>query len=260
MKLQNQALAIDKLKDCAERDIHSIAISGGVGYGKTFLASQYASFLGIKNFHIVEPKVADIRDLLNNTAEVSERMVVCIENLDTGVLASAYALLKFIEEPMPNIYIVVTYRNRESVPDTILSRCSIVSIGNPSKEDLLAYVKHRYPNDSLDIIRSDLYEMIASYSDIVKLATLSEEQKFYISNIYKSINFNYSVDKIVWGVTHFADNTQTPVTLVLLSLLRYTPNRHNRKLIIDSIDEISKGRIAQHAILSKLFLSLKYAM
>ena len=258
MNLKNQALAIEKLKDCAKHNIHSIAISGGAGYGKTFLASQYASFLGIKNFHIVEPKVADIRDMLNNSMEVSSDIVICIENLDTGVPASAFSLLKFIEEPTPNIYIVVTYRNQDNVPDTILSRCSIVSIGNPTKEDLLSYVKYRYPNDSLDIIRSDLYSVVASYSDIVKLATLSDEQRFYISNIYKTINMNYSVDKIVWDITHFADNTQTPVTLVLLSLLRYTPNRNNRKLIIDSIDEISKGRIAQHAILSKLFLSFKY--
>ena len=94
---------------------------GPEGCGKSYLARQFAIKLGVDDFALVEPTVAGIREISDLCSEITTPIVICIENLDTGVVAASYTLLKFLEEPRKNVHVVVTARNIKHLPDTIPS-------------------------------------------------------------------------------------------------------------------------------------------
>ena len=113
-----------QLMDLANSRHHSILIEGPQGCGKTYLAKQYAAMLNVSDFEVVKCSVDTIRDAIDETCKIKNDVVICLENLDDGVLSASYTILKFLEEPLPNVYIVVTCRNLKKVPDTIISRSS----------------------------------------------------------------------------------------------------------------------------------------
>ena len=107
MELISQRAALEDLHRLADANKHSILIEGSEGCGKSYIAKQYATMLDIVDFQVVEPKVQCIKEAINSCYVIDNPIVLYIENLDTGVLAASYALLKFLEEPSSHVYIVI---------------------------------------------------------------------------------------------------------------------------------------------------------
>ena len=135
-----QQNAIAELKSLSKYLRHSVLIEGPSGSGKSFLAKQYSQYLNILDFQVINPRVDDIRYCIDTCSGINNDIVICIENLDTGVREASYALLKFLEEPSDNIYVIITCNSIHHVPDTIVSRSSIVSINAPARADIDTYV------------------------------------------------------------------------------------------------------------------------
>ena len=145
MDAKSQKSAIIELKQLVDRDVHSIVIEGPEGCGKTYLAKEFARLKEISDFVSVAPKVAELKQAMNTAIDLQTPMVLCIENLDTGVVAASYSLLKFLEEPLPTVYAVVTCRNVENIPDTIVSTCTVVTVSTPNSIDRHNYAMMRHP-------------------------------------------------------------------------------------------------------------------
>ena len=143
MNLINQQRVIPELTRFAENKRHNLLISGIEWCGKTYLAKLYAKKLNIDDFQIVESKISSVKDAIENCIHINTPIVLCIENLDLGVNAVSYAILKFLEEPSDNVYIVVTCRNIKRIPDTILSRCVTIALSPMVESDLVVYC-HSY--------------------------------------------------------------------------------------------------------------------
>ena len=141
MQLMNQQQALIDLTQLAEQRKQAVVISGAYAVGKTYLAREYGKLLGIPDFTVIEPKVNDIKSTIDSLIQLDTPIVLCVENLDLGVAAASYTLLKFLEEPKSNIYIVITCRNISQIPDTILSRAILVSVPNILSADIDAYAK-----------------------------------------------------------------------------------------------------------------------
>ena len=141
MNFINQQEAIKTLEILANNRHHGVVISGTKGSGKSYLAKKYAEMLKIEDFYPVNPSMADVKAVITLCTEATNDIVLCIENLDSGVLQVSYPLLKFIEDCPKHIYVVVTCFNIRQIPDTILSRCALVSINNPVAEDIERYAK-----------------------------------------------------------------------------------------------------------------------
>ena len=107
MEYRCQMNALEELKELAKSDRHSILIEGFEGCGKSYLAHEYRRMLGIHDFCIVKSDMDSIRETIDSTTTTNSKIVLCIENLDCGVVNVSYALLKFLEEPQNNVYIVV---------------------------------------------------------------------------------------------------------------------------------------------------------
>lgn len=257
MDFLNQKEALQSLQEYASKNRQSILISGPDGCGKSYLAKQYAKMLNISDFQIVTARMDTIREALTACYTLTNNVVVCIENLDLAVSGVSYALLKFIEEPKSNVYIVVTCRNIRQIPDTIVSRCVTIDVPPIISSDLTEYAKTKYPNEYKSIENNTkLWQCVSSIPDMKLLFELSSEQIAYFQEISGLINASTSVSNIVWKLQNFPDKKPTPVQIVIRYLM-YS-NQRWQKYCIECLNTLSIGRLGVHAVVSKLVMQLKY--
>lgn len=257
MILQCQTEAITNLKHLAEHKQHGVLIVGPSGSGKTYLARQYAAYLGISDFYIINPVISDLKATIAECLESENPIVLCIEDLDSGVLQASYPLLKVIEDCPSRIYIVVTCCNLQAIPDTIPSRCALVTISPPTKEDLTQYAKEKDAQAFEKLSGNRLWNCIKGMSDVDTVLKFSPEQIKYYNNITNIIGSKDSVSNIAWKIQHYDDNSEAPVAFVLRYLLDFLQG-YKRKVCIDCLNDLADNRISKNAIVSKLVFELKY--
>ncbi len=143
---------------------HGIIISGPPGLGKQLLANEISSKLLVnKNsntedmsliqannhpdyFYLNKDKVLihhityrknkwddekgqrNINDFLSMTPSIAKNKVAVITNAQTMNDESQNALLKSLEEPSPNTYIIMITDRPKSLLNTIYSRCQVINI------------------------------------------------------------------------------------------------------------------------------------
>lgn len=255
MNFKSQVNAIDQLKLLASYDRHSVLIEGVEGCGKTYLVKYYAELLDIEDVVIIDPTVNSIRDTLNTCYSLNNRIVVGVENLDLGVFAASSALLKFLEEPTPNVYLVVTARNIQKVADTIISRSAVVSVSPPIQSDVEIYAANK-DNLKFNKLKSNrIWKPVRSFKDVDLVFKFSPEQQDYYSSL-DSLKFTDTVSNIVWYLGHYSDNTETPVDYVIRYIMKHNPRL--RKFCMECLTELSYNRIATHATLAKFVFDCKY--
>ena len=257
MKLDNQKLATEQLKLLAASGQHSILLAGPQGVGKTYLTRQYADMLHCINFISVEPKVSDIRDAIQASFDACDNVVICIENLDQGVAGAAYSLLKFLEEPSPYIYIVVTCRDLQHIPDTIISRCAVANVSMPTKTDLHSYLLDKYADQALRIENSPLYSCLTTFGDIDTVVEYTDNQLDYIMSTSKNLSKQDSISTLMWKLQKFEDGTPTPVELTLRYIL-HTAESSIRRIAYECLQDLASGRVAGHAVVAKFLFDYKY--
>ena len=146
---------------------HGIIISGPSGIGKKILANKISKDLLInKNnksddidllnhpdfFTLDKDKILlhhityredkwddekgqrNVNDFLSVTPSIAVNKVVLILNAQTMNNSSQNALLKSLEEPAPNSYIIISTDRPKSLLETIYSRCQIINIPNVTQK------------------------------------------------------------------------------------------------------------------------------
>jgi DNA polymerase-3 subunit delta' len=182
---------------------HALLIQGPSGLGKASFALQLGQLLLCKarqgdkvcgqcqscllntatthpDLHVVESDkqigVDQIRDAikkLTNSAHMSGAKVLIIYDAHTMTESSANALLKTLEEPTVNTFLLLTTDKPERLLPTIKSRCEKLALPLPTLNSTLAWVKTQYDSD-IDINFARLF----SSRPLALLAELQEEQKF----------------------------------------------------------------------------------
>lgn len=255
-KCQEESIA--QLKKLASKDRHSVLIEGAPGCGKTYLARQYASILNVQDFNIVTAKVNEIRESVDMCSQLDTSIVLCIENLDKGVAGSSYTLLKSLEEPAPNLYIVITCQSVNRVPDTIVSRSTVVPVSPPTSQDLDLFARSVNPEKYMKLNTSLIWRCARTFNDAKTILSLPDEQISYIISLKEICNFSDSVSNIVWKLGHFEDKSETPIEIVIRYIMEVVNSNHIRSCGIECISDLALGRIAQHAVLSKFIFECKY--
>jgi len=148
---------------------HGIIISGPSGIGKKILAKQISKdLLENKNnnsennnlfnhpdffildkdkillHHITyredkwddEKGQRNVNDFLSVTPSIAINKIALILNAQTMNKAAQNALLKSLEEPAPNTYIIITTDRPKSLYETIYSRCQVINIPNISQSTI----------------------------------------------------------------------------------------------------------------------------
>lgn len=258
MEFRSQNDSIIELNKLAENHRQSVLIEGPLGCGKTYLAKQYSNMLNISDFIEVSPKVADIRQAIESCIVNTNNMVLCIENLDLGVKSASYTLLKFLEEPYPNVYIIVTCRSIDSIPDTIISRSAVVTVTPPTSFDLSDYAETK-DFSKFHMLESRLvWKCCRTLSDVDNVLAMSIDQIQYYENLSNVCKCNDSVSNLVWSMSHYDSNQECNLELAIRSISYLMNSPFATNCGIECIKDLNQGRISKHAILSKFVMNIKY--
>jgi DNA polymerase-3 subunit delta' len=148
--------AFDRLRDAhqAGRLAHAHLLSGPVGSGKTWLATQLAAIMldcppervlahpdahiiqpGSKTRRIVTDQIRELEQSIQRKPLVARTKVVIIHEADRMQPQAANAFLKTLEEPPPGSLILLLSSLPEAMLETILSRCIETSLhGTTTRE------------------------------------------------------------------------------------------------------------------------------
>ena len=182
---------------------HALLIQGPSGLGKSSFALQLGQLLLCKvrqgdkvcgqcqscllntanthpDLHLVgsdkQIGVDQIRDAikkLTSSAHMSGAKVLIIYDAHTMTESSANALLKTLEEPTENTFLLLTTDKPERLLPTIKSRCEKLALPLPSLDTTLTWVKTHFHGE-IDIN----FAKLLSSRPLALLAELQEEQKF----------------------------------------------------------------------------------
>ncbi|MFT6986679.1 MAG: DNA polymerase-3 subunit delta' [Psychromonas sp.] len=154
------------------RFVHGMLFTGSAGIGKFKQAQQLAQYLLCSNkqqhgpclqchscqlfgahnhldFHLLQNEenrsigVEQVRSLiatLNERPHLGDNKVVIIKNAQTLTTAAANALLKTLEEPQGNSYLILLARTHHELMPTLLSRVQHTHLHAPEDAQLLAWL------------------------------------------------------------------------------------------------------------------------
>lgn len=86
----------------------------------------------------------------------ADRKVFIVENADSMNEQSQNALLKILEEPPADVVFILLVASRAGVLNTVLSRCTLLSLSPPEAETALSVIKSRGISDDDDKILAAL--------------------------------------------------------------------------------------------------------
>ncbi len=79
---------------------------------------------------IKKEQLDDLQNEFNKKAIVGSKKIYIINEADKMNLSAVNSILKFLEEPMPNIIAILVTDNIYNLLDTIISRCQVISFKN----------------------------------------------------------------------------------------------------------------------------------
>lgn len=151
------------------------------------------------NLYVVEPiknsirkqQIIDLQNEFSKTSVEKGAKIYIIKDLDLINISAANSLLKFLEEPHPNTYAILTTANIHRVLPTIISRSQVVQFasldkslieqelldeGYPGEQakiaslvssrlgDALALLSDDFFDETIELVK-ELYQMMAGVSD-----------------------------------------------------------------------------------------------
>ena len=122
----------------------SLILEGKKGSGKHMLISYISEHLGINNLNITEN--LDLESINNYYLEVNP--ILYFIEADNISEKNQNTILKFLEEPLKNSYVILLTVNKYNLLQTIQNRCEVWTLANYSKENLIEFIGEN-PNKQL---------------------------------------------------------------------------------------------------------------
>ena len=194
------------------------------------------SFILIKpdGTQIKKSQIEEMMERFSTKPIYSQFNMYVILEADNFNASSANAILKFLEEPSPNILGFYITTNKMNVISTIRSRCQEISI---NYEENIDYMKSL---DNIVSLLNGIYNNKESLLFVKEIALdFYEERKDWISyftDMIYFVNTYYKDRRNDYGITLFKDfNDEQIVKLLLLieTVLKYLKSNGNIELILD---------------------------
>lgn len=129
---------------------------------------------------IKKEQLNELQEEFNKTALVGNKKVYIINHAECLNSVSSNSILKFLEEPVPNVYAILLAENQFQILETILSRCQIINLNKITQAE-----KSKYENNTY----SKVAFFLANNNNDIELYT-KEEYKIKIEKAIEFIN-NY---------------------------------------------------------------------
>lgn len=111
---------------------------------------------------IKKEQLLELQKDFSKTSIESEKMIYVIYNAEKMNSASANTILKFLEEPAPNIIAVLLTSNVHEVIDTIVSRCQIINCKSTVYE-----IDNLFDEDKIKFVVDFINELEKNNNDII---------------------------------------------------------------------------------------------
>lgn len=232
----------------------TIMLEGRYGCGKTTLAKYIADKLG---FEFLDISASLSLELLESiTLSVTPR-VYFINGLEINV-KDQNAILKFLEEPLKNAYIILTCESRSTLLDTVVNRCVILEFEVYTKEQLREFMVEGRSEDILTY--ADTPGRVQSFAEhnITGMAQLSTKILTQIkdanySNILKipnNINFSDKTDLFDFRTFKFI-LINVAFNLYIANQIPYKVFQHTSQFYNDSfIPRLNNQHLFEHYLIS----------
>jgi DNA polymerase-3 subunit delta' len=154
---------------------HAILLHGKKGIGKASFAAEFAKeILGKSAIYpdlllikkeaekkeITVDKIRKIAEFVNQTSAISVNKFILIDSACELNKSASNALLKILEEPRPNNFLILISHNLNHVLPTIRSRCQIVKIPDLSLENFTEILRQnnlQFPAQDLQLL-SEIFD------------------------------------------------------------------------------------------------------
>ncbi len=169
---------------------HAMIFSGTRGTGKTTLARIFAAAIGTSPVDLYEIDAAsnrgidDIRELREAVHTVpfeSKYKVYIIDEVHMLTKDAFNALLKTLEEPPAHVVFILATTEEEKILDTILSRCQVFRMREPSREALALMIMDTATKEGFTM-KPDAADLIAIAADGSFRDALSITQKVFLAS------------------------------------------------------------------------------
>jgi len=179
---------------------HAILLHGKKGIGKASFAAEltkeilgksaiYPDLLLIEKEaekkEITVDKIRKIADFSNQTSAISANKFILIDSACELNKAASNALLKILEEPRPNNFLILISHNLNRVLPTIRSRCQIAKIPDLSLRDFTEILRQnnlQFPPKDLQFL-SEIFDN--SPAEAIKLGLeLTRFYELFLRSLY----------------------------------------------------------------------------
>lgn len=116
-----------------------ILLHGARGWGKKQLTIEIAKLMDI-DLVTFENKVDDLRECIKLAYEQTSPILYVLTGADTMSVAAKNSVLKLIEEPPANAFIIMLVENEETILPTIKSRAYSLRMDSYSDHEIRAYI------------------------------------------------------------------------------------------------------------------------
>lgn len=111
---------------------------GPTGSGKTLMSEWIAQQFEYR-YITINNKIADIRQLIEDTVALNEHTVYYIKDGDNMTIQAMNAMLKIAEEPPKNVHIILGLTDTNNTLQTIISRSKILVLDSYTHEQMTKY-------------------------------------------------------------------------------------------------------------------------
>ncbi len=150
---------------------HAYLFCGGRGTGKTTVARILAKEIGCNSEDVIEidaasnrgiDEIRELREAVRTAPFSSPYKVYIVDEVHMLTKEAANALLKTLEEPPSHVVFILATTDPQKLPQTILSRCQIISFSEPDLETLTNQIVKIAKNEGNDLSHKSA-ELIASH-------------------------------------------------------------------------------------------------
>lgn len=180
---------------------HALLIDGRKGIGKASFAKKLANklittpnnssnnFKNHPNILLIEKdegkkeigidKIRKISNFVNHSGAMLESKFIIIDAANELNRSSANALLKILEEPLANNFLLLISHNLNRILPTIKSRCSLIRVGSLSFEDFKKALIKKLANKTPNIEELEFLSLISQNSPAIALGFISDASDLY---------------------------------------------------------------------------------
>lgn len=253
MVLSCQSAVLSQLQTYADSNVHSILICSPYSCGKTYMAKQYSNMIHTDDFKVVQPKMSEVKETVDYCRQLATSITICFENIDAGVIGVSNAVLKLLEEPPKNVYIIVTCKNASNVLPTIISRCMVTECTAPTTNDVKLYADSiNFDIHSCSSIRGCLHD----FRDVDIASKFTQVQLDHFSDIMNCMYSSDSVSNKMWKMQKFPDGTQIPIDFLLNYIVTTVSNPTIKRIGYNCIRDLASGKIPSHVVLAKFLFDI----